>query len=153
MSSPGLPALTLDIAARRGERLVALVGLTLAVCAIFLTDVPFSMQLALAVPLTALLAVQFAAIGWLGGKRRIARVVCQQSGHWVLYEAGGRQFHADLSAATRVTKQVVWLCWSGREWRPLLLLAGDLPPQEYRRLFVRLRLAPFPHSDEAHDAP
>jgi hypothetical protein len=153
MSSPGLPALTLDIAARRGERLVALGGLTLAGCAVFLTDVPFPIQLALAVLLSVALAAQFAAIGWLGGKRRIARVVCQQSGHWVLYEAGGREIHGDLSHATRVTKRAIWLRWSGRGFRPLLLLAGDLPAHDYRRLLVRLRLAPFPHSDEAHDAP
>jgi hypothetical protein len=152
MSSPGLPALTLDIAARRGERLVVLAVVVLAASAIFVTDAPVIVRSTLAALLAVALAAQFAAMGWLSGPRRIARIVCQQSGHWVLYQANGREIHAELSVASRISKQALWLCWSGRGWRPLLLFARDVSSHDYRRLLVRLRLAPFPHREEAHDA-
>jgi hypothetical protein len=151
MSSPGSPTLTIDIAARRGERCVA--AATLAMFAIALLSWNLaSPRLAVAGAAFAIATLGgFLFLGWIGGGRRLTRVTCQPDGRWVLHEANGRTTAAELASASRISSRALWLCWCGRTLKPLLLLRSDLPPADFRRLLVRLRVAPFPR-DEPQDA-
>ena len=102
----------------------------------------------------AVLAATFAGfvvLGWVGGRRRLTRIACQPDGRWSLCEAGGQTRLAELAASSRISSQGVWLAWNGRRHKPLLLLKSDLPASDFRRLLVRLRVAPFP-KDESQDA-
>lgn len=82
----------------------------------------------------------FYQLGWLSGRRRLDRIVCQSDGRWLLCEAGGRTYECKLSGSSRITTHLAWLRWEGRPTRPLLLILGDVADSEFRRLIVRLRL-------------
>jgi hypothetical protein len=140
MSSPGLPTLNLDVRARRAERLVAVSILVATVAGMSLLERPTAAIVLVSLCAAAILALGFRLIGWIDGPRRLTRIACQPDGLWELIEAGGRTSQARLSPASRVTPFVLWLEWSGRAGRPLLLLQGDVPSVEFRRLVVRLRL-------------
>lgn len=145
MSSSGLPTLSIDVAARRGERVVTATLLLGVLVAVMAAGLPlFS-----AAVLILLIGIGFTALGWIGGSRRLTRVVCQPDGRWMLYDQGGRTLDATLTSASRVSSHVLWLKWQPRRG-PLLLFSTDLPPTDFRRLVVRLRLAR--HEGGEHDA-
>jgi hypothetical protein len=148
MSSTGLPTLTIDVATRRGERLIAGAILAMLPFAILAMGFTPAVSVVTGVLLLGVVALCFGAIGWVTGGRRLCRIVCRQDGQWLLVDAEGRTIEAKLSCASRVSVWALWLRWSDRALRPLLLFAGDIAPEDYRRLLVRLRLAPFPHGDE-----
>jgi len=152
MSSPGLPTLTIDVAARRGERGIVVATLLIVPVAISQWSLPPAVLAAGGAFAFVAMVAGFAAIGWTGGGRRLARIVCQSDGRWVLCEAGGRVIEAELSSGSRISPRALWLSWNVRRHRPLLLLPGDIPDADFRRLIVRLRVAPFPATDGNPDA-
>jgi hypothetical protein len=141
MSSPDFPTLHLDVSARRAERALAVAVLTLAALATFLLFQQSFATIATAA-LCGTLAIGFAfrLLGWLGGPRRLTRVVCQPDGQWVLSDTSGRRIECELKPSSRITTRALWLEWTGRLGPPLLLMAGDLPAADFRRLVMRLRL-------------
>jgi hypothetical protein len=142
MSSPDFPTLHLDVSARRTERALALVVLSLAVLATFLLFQQSFVRIAVAALCSTLaIGIAFRLLGWLGGARQLTRVVCQPDGQWVLSDAGGRRIECELKSSSRITGSALWLEWTGRTGPPLLLLNGDVPAADFRRLVVRLRLA------------
>jgi hypothetical protein len=143
MSSPGLPLLPIDVAARRGERCVTFAALLMVSLAIAHWDLPAAVRAGVAAVVVLGVAYGFAVLGWLGGQRGLARIVCRPDGRWVLCETGGRVIDAELTDASRISPGAVWLCWNVRRFRPLLLVRGDIPDTDFRRLLVRLRVAPF----------
>jgi len=140
MSSPVFPTLNLDVGGRRADRWLAIAVLITTPVALTLLKQPLAVAIALMAGATVALAAGFRLAGWLGGPRRIVRIVCQSDGHWVLSDAADRVSECALSGASRVTPFAVWLWWQGRS-QPLFLLPGDLPTADFRRLVVRLRLA------------
>lgn len=94
----------------------------------------------------ALVALGFRHIGWFGGPDSLAWIVCQPDGRWALSDAAGRTVEAQLAAGSRVTACALWLEWQGRPGRPLLLLPGDVPTPDFRRLVVRLQLSAAPQA-------
>jgi hypothetical protein len=152
MSSTGFPTLTIDVGARRGDRLVAAAVLLLVVAAILqLERRPSTIALVLLCAIVSI-AGTFLMIGWIAGKRRVARIVCQSDGRWLLGEAGGRTSERELSGVSRVSAHAIWLQWQGELMRPLLLLPGDIPEADFRRLVVRLRLMPMAERVQSHES-
>jgi hypothetical protein len=133
--------LNLDVSARRGERLISISLVVASVTALSL--LPHSSALVTLSMFGAAIGLGwgFCAIGWIGGQRRLTRIVCQSEGHWLLCDAGGRTAEATLSPASRITSSGLWLQWRERRGRPLLLLPGDVSEADLRRLTVRLRLS------------
>lgn len=148
MSSPGLPTLTIDVSARRGERRIVVATLLIVPFALWQWSLPDAAVAIAGALFVVAIACGFVAAGWVVGRRRLARIVCQADGRWALYEASGRVIDAELTAATRTSSHAVWLCWTERRFAPLLLLRGDIPNDEFRRLLVRLRVAPSRTRDE-----
>jgi hypothetical protein len=149
MSSSGLPTLSIDVAARRGERIVAAALVLSVPVAILPAGLPLYAAAVLAVALVLLLGAGFARLGWIGGRRRLTRIVCRPDGRWVLWEQGGRTLEAMLTSASRVSPHMLWLKWQPRRG-PLLLFSTDLSSTDFRRLSVRLRLAG--HREKEDDA-
>lgn len=141
MSLPGSPRLDLDVRLRRAERWIAVSALALALC---LPALWLSTPLAFAggVPLALLLAAGFHRAGWLAGDRRIARMVWSSEGEWLLLDSAGRAHTAELCADTRIGPSALWLRWQSptAATRSMLLLPGDMPRHQLRRLSVRLRI-------------
>jgi len=148
MSSPGLPTLTIDVASRRAERRIVFAVLLLMPIAISQWTLPHALFASVAALVAAAIVGGFVALGWIGGRGRLARIVCRPDGRWLLCEANGREIEAELTAASRMSTRALWLCWNARRHRPLLLLRGDISDAEFRRLLVRLRIAPFPAKDD-----
>jgi hypothetical protein len=140
MSSPGFPTLNLDVSGRRAERTLAIAIVIAACAALSALDQPFVLVASAMLCTMLAIAVGFRSIGWMGGSERITRIACQPDGHWLLSDARGRVSDCVLSGASRVTPAAIWLLWAGRSNRPLLLLPGDLPADDFRRLVVCLRL-------------
>lgn len=151
MSSPGSPTIDLDVRARRAE--LAVVAFAIA-CVLFglsfSNESIFNIVVAAACLLTSVLGL-FYTVGWLGGSRRLTRIVWRTEGHWLLCDAGGTTRECALSGASRVTPYVAWLCWKGRRTRPLLLVSGDVPDGDFRRLVVRLRMDARDRQQESFD--
>jgi hypothetical protein len=142
MSSTSSPALTIDVRARRAERVVALGVSALAAFAPWLmTELTAGAASVAAVATGALALWGFRRAGWLGGGRSIARITWTSERRWIL-EAGSRASEATLTSGTRVGRTVLWLQWrtEGDLRRTLLLAWGDLPDEELRRLVARLRI-------------
>jgi hypothetical protein len=148
MSSPGLPTLTLDVAARRGERAVVATTLLILSLAIYQWSLPAPVLVIAGAGACVATIAGFAMLGWLAGHRRLARIVCGPDGRWTLCEAGGTVTESALSNASRVSTRALWLCWTARSGKPLLLVRGDIPDVDFRRLVVRLRVAGLPVGDE-----
>jgi hypothetical protein len=105
-------------------------------------------------PLQAAVLFAFAAVGvclglwrqgWLGGERRLTSVSWLPDGRWLLADAGHASAPADLRADSRVGSRWLWLRWNADcphrpRRRSLLLVRGDIPNPDLRRLVVRLRL-------------
>jgi hypothetical protein len=114
MSSPGLPTLTLDIAGRRGERAVVASTLCLLLIAILESSLPAIARGIVGACACVATIAGFAMLGWITGKRRLTRIVCQPDGRWALCEASGTVTQAALSSASRVSTRVLWLRWNAR---------------------------------------
>jgi hypothetical protein len=142
MSSTGFPTLAIDVTARRSERFIGVAVLLLALAAIFQLQRPLAILTFIAACALMSIAGGFLMLGWLGGGRRVARIVCQADGRWVLCDSSGRATERELSGACRVSSHAIWLQWQGGICRPLLLLPGDVSATDFRRLVVRLRLMP-----------
>lgn len=88
--------------------------------------------------------------GWLGGAHRLARIARLPDGRWQLRDARHTDVIAELRADSRVGARWLWLRWNaGSAWRPqpsMLLVHGDLPTADLRRLSVRLRLDACPQT-------
>jgi hypothetical protein len=152
MSSPDFPTLHLDVSARRAERAFALALLTLAVLATFLLFQQSLATVAIAgLCATLAIGVTFRRLGWLGGTRRLTRVACQPDGQWVLSDVSGRRIECELKPSSRITARALWLEWTGPAG-PLLLLSGDVPAADFRRLVVRLRLGALSSEGATHDS-
>ena len=148
MSLPDSAMLMVDVRARRAERLLgAWALLAVAVTSALLS----SLSPLLATLLFALAAVTIALElwrqGWLGGQRRLTAISWLPDGRWLLADGCDSSMPADLRADSRVGGQWLWLRWNAeRPRRPrcrsLLLVGGDIPTPDLRRLVTRLRLAP-----------
>ena len=88
--------------------------------------------------------------GWLGGARRLARIARLPDGRWQLRDARHTDVIAELRSDSRVGARWVWLRWNAESaWarrRSMLLVHGDLPAADLRRLIVRLRLDACPQT-------
>jgi hypothetical protein len=151
MSSTGFPTLTIDVTARRGERFVAASVLLLVLAAVFQLQRPVATLALIAACAFISIGGGFLMLGWIAGDRRIARIVCQPDGGWVLCGTDGRAMERELAGTSRVSSHAVWLQWQGVSSPPLLLLPGDIPAADFRRLVVRLRLMPTTNRDEQHE--
>ena len=140
MSSPGFPTLNLDVSGRRAERTLGIAILIAACAALSVLDQPLVLIASGMLCTTLAIAGGFRLIGWMGGAGRITRIACQPDGHWLLSDGRGQVSDCVLSGASRVTPAAIWLLWAGRSNRPLLLLPGDIPAEDFRRLVVCLRL-------------
>jgi hypothetical protein len=144
MSSPGLPRLDIEVGQRRVERWIAAAGSALCLILPSLTARLLGVGLLPGATMGLLLATGcvagFYRAGWIGGMRRIQRVVCHSHGDWLLLDAGGQSREARLSADTRFGPGCLWLRWETGDPRSLLLASGDLPADQLRRLSVRLRI-------------
>jgi hypothetical protein len=143
--------LTIDVRARRAERLLGVLA-SLGVVGAGMLLFP---------PLTFLTATFFSFVtvsvvaglwlhGWLGGPRRWARIAWLPDGRWQLRDSRHTDVMAELRADSRIGARWLWLRWNAESaWprRPsMLLIHGDIPSGELRRLIVRLRLDAHPQT-------
>jgi len=146
MPLPESPRLDIDVRQRRAERWIAVISTSLAPALPWLlldslAGVRWASAAASAGLLIALiLGAGFHRAGWLAGSRRIARMVWSADGFWVLIDTAGRAREACLAADTRIGPGCVWLRWQTPDSHSMLLLPGDAPPDQLRRLLVRLRI-------------
>jgi hypothetical protein len=127
MSSRNSPILTLDVRARRAERLAGWLVLVAAGCSVgLLGEAPSWIQLCAA---GAVGGVGFGLwrAGWIGSRHRIVGLL---------------RLPVEISADTRVVRDAVWLRWTGSAGRKrsMLLVHGDMPAEQLRALCVRLRI-------------
>jgi hypothetical protein len=146
MSSHGSPTLASDLRTRRAEPACAALLIVLGSLAPALIG-PIAgtgFKVSCIVVLAAVLAAAFRRAGWLGGGGSLARMVWRGDGSWTLTFRSGRQAEATLDGSTRMSPVAIWLNWELGGARPrkrsLLLIPGDLPESDFRRLLVRLRL-------------
>ena len=142
MSSRNSPTLTLEVCRRRAERLVALLILASAGCAVVLLGAAPSWTQWLAASAVAAIAFGLWRVGWIGSRHRILRVTWLADGRWSLVDRRGAAIPAGLAAGTRLAGDAVWLRWNttpGRR-RSMLLVRGDMPTGQLRALRARLRI-------------
>jgi hypothetical protein len=143
MSSTSSPSLRLDVRARRSERWLALALIALA--AIIPSFFGVASGVALAASLVAAVVALYAMRreGWLNARDPIDTITWRSAGEWELGARGGTQWVCELGRASRATSGAVWLCLresdGRRTWR-FLLTPSDLSADDFRRLYVRLRL-------------
>jgi hypothetical protein len=102
----------------------------------------FSIMMAvLLVLITCTIAyLSFVRIGWLGGRRRLQRVLWTGEGEWRLFDATG-SWLATLRPNSQSLGSLLWLRFaSERGPRELLLFSWDLAPTLRRQLVTRLKL-------------
>jgi len=131
----------LDVRARRTEACVAVLSVIAGAGAPWLLS-PLAPPLApgLSIAAVALVILGLRRAGWLGGSRRLVRVVWQSDDRWFLTDASGSVSEGRLRACSRIASQAAWLCWHADVNRSMLLTPYDIPPKDLRRLVVRLRL-------------
>jgi hypothetical protein len=147
-----------DLAARRGEKACAITLTILAALTPMLVTGWTKGMAAAAVGFLLLCALGagFWCAGWLGGPRSLIQAVWRSDGTWSLTSRDGRRYEASLRPETRMSPALIWLRWNAelplppivgrvarkpRQFRKsLLLIPGDLPAADFRRLLVRLRL-------------
>lgn len=127
MSSRNSPLLTLDVRARRAERLAAWLVLIGAGCSVVLIGPPPSWIQLLAAGAVGAVAFGLWRAGWIGSRHRIVGLL---------------RLPVEISADTRVARDAVWLRWTGSAGckRSMLLVHGDMPAEQLRALCVRLRI-------------
>lgn len=152
MSSRTSPPLVLELDSLRTQR--CCVRGTLAACLL----APFMLAgwlgwvavVVLGIMTTGLTAIAFRHAGWLGGRRSLTRAVWRTDGSWCLSDGAGQQIDATLADDSRMSPRAIWLRWkpdfadaprASLPRRPaVVLLPSDLPPGDFRRLLVRLRV-------------
>lgn len=144
MSSPSSPPLTLDVGARRAERRVAYVAMTMAVLAPWPLPLSAAVSLAISAALACALCIGFRSVGWFDPSLRIVRISWLADGRWMLWDGDGGASECELRPDTRVGRGIVWLSLRstavpGRNFY-MLLMRRDGSLDELRRLIVRLRL-------------
>lgn len=143
MSSPGSPRLDIQVRERRAERWIAGGSCVLALLVPWLiVPAERSLLLALIASLGAagVVAAGFYRAAWWLGPRRIERVIWDQEGYWFLTDASGRTREVQLAGDTRLGPGCIWLHWQTRRPHSVLLMQGDVPADQLRRLSVRLRI-------------
>jgi hypothetical protein len=151
MLLPSSAILTIDVRARRAERVLGvLASLGLAGAGMLLFP-PFSfLSVAFFIFVTAAVIAGLWLHGWLGGARRLARIARLPDGRWQLRDARHTDVIAELRADSRIGAHWLWLRWNAESaWRSgpsMLLVHGDLPTADLRRLSVRLRLDACPQT-------
>ena len=142
---------TIDVRARRAERVIcafALLGLAGAAVLLF-PPISF-VSSALFIFVTAAVVAGLWLHGWLGGARRLARIAWLPDGRWQLRDARHTDVFAQLRADSRIGARWLWLRWNAESAWPrqpsMLLIHGDLPTADLRRLIVRLRLDACPQT-------
>jgi hypothetical protein len=146
--------LTIDVQARRAERVLGVLALLGLIAAAMLLFPPTSVvSSALFAFVTAAVIAGLWLHGWLGGPHRLARIAWLPDGRWQLRDARHTDVVAQLRADSRVGARWLWLRWNAESaWarRPsMLLVHGDLPTADLRRLVVRLRLDACPQTAAA----
>lgn len=158
MSSNGLPTLTIDLRRRRAEQAGAMLLSLLGGMAPLLMGsfVGWPLRIAGSLLLALCICGCFRAAGWLGGSAALARMTWAGDGVWALVFADGREYSGQLRSDTRMSPAAIWLRWDlllppspvlesqasrrGPRSRALLLIPGDIPADDFRRLLVRLRV-------------
>lgn len=152
MSSPGLPTLQLDLRSRRVEERCAILLTLFAWAApmLVVSNIGFWWSAGIGLMTSSGVLGGCYLAGWLGGAAALRSVTWRSDGSWVLCDARRRNFDAVLHAASRMSPHAIWLRWDlmpgtppaagTRRTRTLLLCPGDLPPDDFRRLLVRLRV-------------
>ncbi len=149
MSLQDSPTLDLDVRSRRTESRVVLLTLALASMAPALLPIDLWAQALLIVSSGIVIAVGFWQAGWWGS-RRVQRMVWRSDGRWLVMRRSGPPLEVNLLPQSRRGPGCVWLRWqqlavsrfSRRSRYAMLLCNGDLATAEWRRLRVRLAVAP-----------
>lgn len=152
MSLPDSATLTIDVRGRRCERLLGIFALLAVVVVAACVD---WQPLHGAMFWGAMVFLAAAAVvvtglwwqGWLGGQRCLTNVSWLADGQWLLADAVHSRMPAQLLDGSRVGSYWLWLRWqmagsSRPRRRSLLIVRGDVPGFDLRRLGVRLRLDP-----------
>lgn len=138
--------MTLDVRGRRTERLLGMVALVAVAVATALLSSFTPLQAATFYTfVTAVILSGLWRQGWVGGERRLTGLSWLADGRWLLSDARHPAMPAGLLGGSRVGSRWLWLRWSADcsqrpHCRSMLLLHGDLPAADLRRLVVRLRL-------------
>ena len=156
MSSHGLPTLTFDLHSLRAQRYVATGAVSLAAvaCVLFRGTIGWSLNILVCFMTGSVIAAAFHRAGWLGRRHCLTRITWRSDGCWIVTDARGHNFEAALRPDSRMSPHIIWLCWLiqdshdvRRQWNPwrrlqssLLLVRGDVPQGDFRRLLVRLRV-------------
>jgi hypothetical protein len=113
-----------------------------AIVPAFFTAIPTWLRVVICISGTTAVLVARTS-GWLAGRDSIQRIAWEPDGRWFLSTAQ-RTWEAELDRDTRISSAVLLLRWRTTDSRPrstsVLLLPGDLPRGEFRRLVVRLRI-------------
>jgi hypothetical protein len=149
--------MTIDVRGRRIERLLGVVALIAAAVASALLFAPLQAAVLSAGAVVVVLGGLWRQ-GWLGGERRLRSLSWLPDGRWLLADARHPDMPADLLAGSRVGSRWLWLRWSAScsqrpHRRSMLLVHGDIPAADLRRLTVRLRLqsqVPGSHAASRH---
>lgn len=151
LPSSATQILTIDVRARRAERVLGvLAALGLAGAGMLLIPTFSFLSAACCVFVIAAVIAGLWLHGWLGGAHRLARIAWLPDGQWQLRDARHTNVIAQLRADSRVGARWLWLRWNaGPAWprQPsMLLVHGDVPAADLRRLIVRLRLDACPQT-------
>jgi hypothetical protein len=127
MSSRNSSILTLDVHARRAERLAGWLVLVAACGAVLLLGPASSWIQLCAAGAAVAVGLGLWRAGWIGSRHRIVDL---------------HGLPEQLSADTRVMRDAVWLGWRapGGRRRSMLLVRDDLPAEQLRTLRIRLRI-------------
>jgi hypothetical protein len=151
LPSSATQTLTIDVRARRAERVLGvLASLGLAGAGMLLIPTFSFISAASCAVVTAAVIAGLWLHGWLGGTRRWARIARLPDGRWQLRDARHTDVSAELRSDSRVGARWVWLRWNAESAWPrhpsMLLIHGDIPTADLRRLIVRLRLEACPQT-------
>ena len=136
--------MTIDVRARSAERLLG--GLALGAVGVSAALAPLApIQSGLFLLAAVCIGLGLWRQGWLGGERRLTAISWLPDGRWLLSDARHTSIPAELRGDSRVGSRWLWLRWNvdcslRPRRRSLLLLGGDIPNSDLRRLVVRLKL-------------
>jgi hypothetical protein len=127
---------------RRTERCAAVLVLVAGVCGVLLLGVAPWTNLLAAASTGGAIAFGLWRAGWIGSRHRIVGLRWLADGRWLLADRCENAVPGELSAGTRIARNVLWLHWTtrGGRSRTMLLARGDLPESQRRALAVRLRI-------------
>jgi len=127
---------------RRTEPCAAVLVLVAGVCGVLLLGIAPWTNLLAAASAGGAIGFGLWRAGWIGSKHQIVELRWLADGRWLLAAGREHAVPAELSAGTRVARNVLWLHWTtpGGRSRTMLLARGDLPVSQRRALAVRLRI-------------